>query len=119
MRAKPSAPIAAVGVAGELVHGARSAVGDLGLGRRLGQARRVLRGVVVELVAGHDLARAVELEAGRVVADDRDLEVAGAGEVRLDEGERVVAERQLEGRRRARRGRGRGSSRPSCRGAPA
>ena len=62
----------------------------------LGQARRVLRGVVVELVAGDDLARAEQLEAGVVVADDADLEVAGAGEIGLGEGDRVVAERLVE-----------------------
>ena len=60
---------------------------DLGAGRGLGQAGRVLGGVVVELVAGHDLAGAVQLESRRVVADDRDLEVARAGEVGLDERE--------------------------------
>ena len=69
---------------------------DLGGGRRLGQARGVLRGVVVELVAGHDLAGAVQLEPGRVVADDRHLEVARAGQVRLGQDQRVVGQGRLD-----------------------
>ena len=52
-----------VGVARDLQDRGPLAIGHLGPGRRLGQARRVLGGVVVELVAGDDLARAVELEA--------------------------------------------------------
>ena len=70
-------------------------VGHLGSGGGLGQPGRVLRGVVVELVAGHDLARAVSLEL-RAAADDGDLEVARAREVGLDEGEGVVAEGLVE-----------------------
>ena len=67
--------------------------------RGLGQARGVLRGEVVKLVAGDDLTGPVQLEAGVVVADDADLEIAGARQVRLDEGDAVVAERLLEGGR--------------------
>src|SRR4029079_775372 len=65
-------------------------------GRGLGEARHVLRRIVVELVPGDDLAWAEELEAGVVVADDADLEVAGALDVRLREGDRVQSERLLE-----------------------
>jgi hypothetical protein len=68
---------------------------ELGTGRGLGQARRVLGGVVIELVARQDLAGTVQLQPGRVVADDPDLELAGLRDVALGEGQRVV----LEGRR--------------------
>ena len=54
---------------------------DLGVGSVSRQAGRVLRHVVVELVAGQDLARPVDLEVARLVADDADLQLAGAGEV--------------------------------------
>ena len=96
-RAKPSAPIARYAsrailrIVGPLRGRSTSARVDVS-----DRPGRVLRGVVVELVAGHDLARTEQLDAGRVVAEDRDLEVAGAAQVRLGEGERVVAERRLE-----------------------
>ena len=84
-----------VGVAGDLLERRALGVGHLGPGGRLGQAGRVLRRVVVELVAGHDLARTEQLER-RAAAEDRDLEVARAGQVGLDQGERVVPEGLLE-----------------------
>ena len=98
----------AVGVAGELEHRRPLDRRDLGRERRLRQAGRVLRRVVVELVAGHDLARAVQLELVGLVAEDGHLEVPGAGEVALDEREVVEAERLVEGRRPLRRGVGEG-----------
>ncbi len=118
-RAKPFGADRPVRVPGDLEDRGALAVGHLGTGRGLGQARRVLRGVVVELVAGHDLARTEQLDPGWVVAEDRDLEVASAGQVRLGEGERVVAERSLERGVDLGRRRGPASSRPSCRAGPA
>ena len=54
----------AVGVASQLVdHRASADPEPRPRDRRLGQAGRVLGGVVVELVAGHDLARAVDTRA--------------------------------------------------------
>ena len=73
---------------------------DLGRGGGLGQPGRVLRGVVVELVAGDDLARAVQLERAWSLPMTLTSRSRAPGEVRLDEGDRVVAERQ----RRAPRG---------------
>ena len=61
-----------------------------------------------------DLAGTEHLQPRRVVADDRDLEVASARRGRLDQGEVVVAEGELEGRAPVRRRRGPASSRPSC-----
>ena len=86
----------AVGVPRDLVHHGALCVGHLGTGRGLGQARAVLRVVVVELMARHDLARPVQLQPSRIVADHRDLEIAGPGEVQLDQGQGVVAEREVE-----------------------
>ena len=98
MRAKPSVPSAAVGVARQLAHHLARRIRHLGMGRGLRQAGRVLRRVVVELVSGDDLARPVHAER-RLGADDRDLEIAGSFDVPLDDREVVVAEGEVEGRR--------------------
>ena len=70
---------------------------DLRGRRRLGQPRRVLRGIVVELVAREDLARAVQLETVGLVADDAHLEVPGTGEIALDHRHVVIVEREVQG----------------------
>src|SRR5262249_46549505 len=89
----------AIGVAGDLQDGRPDRARDLRPDGGPGQTRRVLRRVVVELVAGEDLAGSVQLEPGVIVADDAHLEVARAGEVGLGQGDVVVAERLIERRR--------------------
>ena len=103
----------AIGVAGSLCMTARSTSVTSARVEVSDRPGRVLRRVVVELAAGDDLARTVDLEARVVVADDRHLEVAGIRQVALDDREVVVAEREIERRRAAPRRRGRASSRPT------